>query len=384
MEFDFTWALLALPVAFALGWLASRLDLRQWRTESRHTPKPFFKGLNHLLNAQEDEAIDAFIQAVQQDPEATELHFALGNLFRNRGDYDRAVRVYDHLMQRADLPKVDHERALHALAQVFTRAGLLDRAEASLKQLADTRHREDALISLLSLYERTSEWPKAMDVAQALQADGRLDFHDRMAHYLCEMAAERPADDLDGVGQCLDQALSLSPLSARAHLDKASWLERQGRVGDALELVLSLVNQVPNTLPLVAQRLADWARLTARENDIKTRLRAALDAEPSLDVLEALASLTTPEGDTPKDQLYLAHLQREPSLVAAQGWLQQAHGEHSATPMPKPVSQALARACAPLRRYRCAACGFETSRHFWQCPGCQSWDSYPMRRVDEL
>ena len=384
MEFDFTWALLALPVAFSLGWLTSRLDLRQWLLATRNTPKPFFKGLNHLLHAQEDEAIDAFILAVQQDPEATELHFALGNLFRNRGDYDRAVRVYEHLMQRADLPKVDHERALHALAQVFTRAGILDRAEASLKQLAQTSHREDALISLLSLYERTSEWPKALEIAQALQADGRLDFRDRMAHYLCEMASARPVDDAEGRTAHLDQAASLAPLSARVHLDKALVLERQGRVGEALDLLLSLAQQVPSTLPLLAQRLADWGRATGRDHEIKALLQGALDTSPSLDVVEALVSLASDEPHALKERLYLDHLQREPSLVAASGWLHHVHAEDSASPLPKPVSQALTRACAPLRRYRCAACGFETSRHFWQCPGCQSWDSYPMRRVDEL
>ena len=98
MEFDLTWAFLALPVAFAAGWLASRFDLHQWRAESRSAPKSYFKGLNYLLNEQQDQAIDAFIEAVQQDPDTTDLHFALGNLFRRRGDYDRAVRVHEHLL----------------------------------------------------------------------------------------------------------------------------------------------------------------------------------------------------------------------------------------------------------------------------------------------
>ena len=89
---------------FALGWLASRLDLRQWQREQRESPKAYFKGLNLLLNEQHDKAIDAFIEAVQQDPDTSELHFALGNLFRRRGEYERAVRVHEHLLERADLP----------------------------------------------------------------------------------------------------------------------------------------------------------------------------------------------------------------------------------------------------------------------------------------
>ena len=92
MEFDLSWILLGLPIVFALGWIASRLDLRQLRIENRQAPKAYFKGLNYLLNEQQDQAIDAFIEAVQRDPDTSELHFALGNLFRRRGEYERAVR----------------------------------------------------------------------------------------------------------------------------------------------------------------------------------------------------------------------------------------------------------------------------------------------------
>ena len=138
MDFDLTWLLWGLPLAFALGWAASRLDLRQWRMESRQAPKAYFRGLNHLLNEQQDQAIDAFIEAVQGDPDTAELHFALGNLFRRRGDYDRAVRVHEHLLSRADLSGKDRDRAQHALALDFLKAGLLDRAEAALQKLIVT------------------------------------------------------------------------------------------------------------------------------------------------------------------------------------------------------------------------------------------------------
>ena len=128
MEFDLSWILLGLPLAFVLGWLASRFDLRQLRAENRRAPKAYFKGLNFLLNEQQDQAIDAFIEAVQNDPDTSELHFALGNLFRRRGEYDRAVRVHEHLLSRGDLSRTDRERAQHALALDFLKAGLLDRA----------------------------------------------------------------------------------------------------------------------------------------------------------------------------------------------------------------------------------------------------------------
>ncbi len=55
------------------------------------------------------------------------------------------------------------------------------------------------------------------------------------------------------------------------------------------------------------------------------------------------------------------------------------HEEHRSA-----VQRALERASKPLKRYRCAACGFEARQYFWQCPGCQSWDSYPPLRAEEL
>ena len=136
MEIDPSWLLVGLPLAFVMGWLASRLDVRQLRLENRSQPKAYFKGLNHLLNEQQDQAIDAFILAVQQDPDTSELHFALGNLFRRRGEFERAVRVHEHLLARADLSTEDRHRARHALALDFLKAGLLDRAEASLAGFA--------------------------------------------------------------------------------------------------------------------------------------------------------------------------------------------------------------------------------------------------------
>ena len=129
MDFDLRWLLFALPATFAIGWLASKLDTRQWKREQRDAPKAYFKGLNLLLNEQQDKAIDAFIEAVQNDPDTSELHFALGNLFRRRGEYERAVRVHEHLLQRGDLPRSERERAQAALAQDFFKAGLFDRAE---------------------------------------------------------------------------------------------------------------------------------------------------------------------------------------------------------------------------------------------------------------
>ena len=140
MDFALQWLLIGVPVAFALGWIASRFDLRQLRRERTESPRAYFKGLNLLLNEQQDKAIDAFIEAVQNDPDTAELHFALGNLFRRRGEFERAVRVHEHLLGRADLKPGDRDRAQLALAQDFMKAGLFDRAEAAWRALEGRRN----------------------------------------------------------------------------------------------------------------------------------------------------------------------------------------------------------------------------------------------------
>ena len=190
MDFDLQWLLLALPLVFGLGWLASRFDLRQWRREQRDSPRAYFKGLNLLLNEQQDKAIDAFIEAVQQDPDTSELHFALGNLFRRRGEYERAVRVHQHLLSRGDLPRSDRERAQHALAQDFMAAGLFDRAEQAWQALDGSAFDTEARLALLTLHERSRSWRAAVEVAHKLERSGTGSYASRIAHYWCELAEE--------------------------------------------------------------------------------------------------------------------------------------------------------------------------------------------------
>lgn len=390
MELDLTWVLLGLPLAFVGGWLASRFDIRQWRLENRSAPKSYFKGLNFLLNAQQDEAIDAFIEAVQQDPDTSELHFALGNLFRSRGDYDRAVRVHQHLLQRADLSGADHERAQHALALDFTRAGLLDRAEVSLRLLMGTPYEAEAQITLLALYERTNDWGHAIEVAEQLALANRGSFNSRMAHYQCELARDaRQVQNMAAAKQHLKQALVTCPGSARARLDLAQLLADEGAFQTAYEHLEALSQLAPSALPLAAGRLADLSIKVGKQTQATLCLANAQSQHPSMDYVEALAGLLPQQDSAAQSKLCLDHLQKEPSLVVATRWLtlqgEAATGSSQVMPpLPPEVSKALVQATDPLKRYRCAACGFEAVTHFWQCPGCQTWDSYSPRRVGEL
>src|SRR5687768_5769225 len=144
MDLEYWW-LLALPLFFALGWLAARIDIKQLLSESRVLPSSYFKGLNFLVNEQPDKAIEAFIEVVKVDPQTIELHFALGNLFRRRGEIERAIRMHQNLVARPGLGKDQKTLALYELAQDYLKAGLLDRAEELFAKLEDTQYAEPAL-----------------------------------------------------------------------------------------------------------------------------------------------------------------------------------------------------------------------------------------------
>ena len=385
MDFDLSWILLGLPLAFVLGWLASRLDLRQLRIENQQAPKAYFKGLNFLLNEQQDQAIDAFIEAVQNDPDTSELHFALGNLFRRRGEYERAVRVHEHLLSRGDLRQADRQRAQHALALDYLKAGLLDRAEEALLKLEGTPFEPQARLALLANYERSRDWAQAALIAQKLENSDHGSFSTRLAHYLCEQAASRTsAGETAKAMALLEQAVATAPSAPRPRMELA---RLHSQLGDRLAACTTLeaaFTSAPAAIPLVAPHLAELAIAAGRTPQALELLKTSYAQTPSLDVLEAIVTLeAAAAGPSPSARdWYVRHLEREPSLVAAAQWIAGEKLEHEQFhPL---VQRALDHAVKPLTRYRCAACGFEAKQHFWQCPGCQAWDSYPARRVEEL
>jgi lipopolysaccharide biosynthesis regulator YciM len=386
MDFDLQWFLLALPVAFALGWLASRLDLRQWKREQRDSPKAYFRGLNFLLNEQQDKAIDAFIEAVQQDPDTSDLHFALGNLFRRRGEYERAVRVHQHLLNRADLPATERDRARQGLAHDYMKAGLFDRAEEAWKALEGSTFDTEARLALLTLHERSRDWRAAVEDATKLDRSGSTgSYASRIAHYWCELAQEA-----DGRGQAADadealrKAREAAPQAARPMVLAGQRARKAGQHAQALEAWRQLVLTHPEAFTLVARDFATSAVEAGEHDKALQELRTLYDKLPSLDLLAAINLLdSAPESQRTR---VADHLRKHPSLSAARELLRLRTAERGVSEEPDVLSiqSAIGHAAKPLQRYRCAACGFEAQNYFWQCPGCLSWDSYPTQRLEDL
>ncbi|HZA95144.1 MAG TPA: tetratricopeptide repeat protein, partial [Burkholderiaceae bacterium] len=289
------WHLLALPFLFVAGWLARGFESRVSETDNAALPRSYFRGLNHLLNDQPDKAIDAFIEVVKLNPETIELHQALGNLFRRRGEFDRAVRIHTHLLNRADLPARQRSHALEELGQDYLKAGLLDRAEdAFLQLLEDRHHRFDALRALVRIYQTEREWLKAVDCARKLESEAGESHHVAISHYYCELASDALARNaLDDAQRAIDQALVVNRKSVRALILNGEVAAKRGELQEALRQWRGVEEASAEYVPLIAARVADAMAAEGREQEALDWLGHALREAPSIDLLDIVAHRAT-------------------------------------------------------------------------------------------
>jgi len=384
IEFEY-WQLLLFPLFFGLGWAAARVDIRHLVKESRALPRSYFQGLNFLLNEQPDRAIEAFVEAVQVDPQTIELHFALGSLFRRRGETERAIRMHQNLVGRDDLPQDLKLQALAELGQDYLKAGLLDRAEEIFDKLRDSDLAEDAKRNLLEIYQLEKDWEKAIAIASELP-----DFasHREIAEYYCELAAAeimRSRRDLAAV--YLQTAFERNRKCVRASLLLGDIQFQQDQLLAAIETWQRIEQQDPPYLALVAQRLLDAFRKLDRREEGLQLLRGYLEHYPSLDLLDVVFQLVL-EGDGPEAAYKLVRdeLKRNPTLLGFDKLLEArllvtAPENRPDLDLAKGIVQGYTRR---LARYRCDNCGFKARQFYWLCPACGGWETYSPKRTEEF
>ncbi|MES2534432.1 MAG: lipopolysaccharide assembly protein LapB [Pseudomonadota bacterium] len=387
MEFE-TWWLLGIPVFFGLGWIAARVDIRQLVSESRSLPLGYFKGLNFLLNEQPDKAIDAFIEIVKLDPETVELHFALGNLFRRRGETERAIRVHQNLLARPDLPVEHQVHAQYELGQDYLKAGLLDRAEETFNLLVDTTYSAQARRALLEIYQREKEWTRAIDAARALQESGAGGRQKEIAQFYCELAQDELVHTHpDAALQMLEKALAADRKNVRATMLIGDAYLAKGDIEAALLAWRRVEQQSVPHVALVAQRLMDGYRAVGRSQEGANLLKSYLAEASSVDLLEVVfKAVLELDGDDAANQLVGDELRRTPTLLGLDKLLEARLT--NAAPEVRPelslVKDLVHGYAQKLARYQCSHCGFKARQFYWQCPGCSLWETYPPRRTEEL
>ena len=266
MEFEFWW-LLALPLFFSLGWLAARVDLKQLLAESTALPAAYFKGLNFLITNQHDKAIEAFSEAVQANTDSLELHFALGSLFRRRGEVDRAIHLHLNLLQKKELEPQQRMAVSAELAQDYLKAGLLDRAEELFESLDDDRYRQPALRALLEIYVREREWERAVKAATELERLSGVPFRIEIAHYYCEMAVKSQlANDTHSARFELEQALNANKNCVRANVLLGDLEAEANAHSAAISAWKRIEFQKPEYLGLIAPKLLNRNRALNQTN----------------------------------------------------------------------------------------------------------------------
>jgi lipopolysaccharide biosynthesis regulator YciM len=383
MEFEYWW-LLGFPLFFGLGWIAARIDIRQIVSESRALPRSYFKGLNFLLNEQPDKAIEAFIEVVKVDPETIELHFALGSLFRRRGEFDRAIRMHQNLFQRSDLGADQKVIALAELGQDYLKAGILDRAEEVFKKLENTPQSAAARRHLLEIYEQEKDWPRAIEMSRLVESDPR-----DLAQYYCELAAAEAADSRpEAARRYLERALEANRKCVRSSLQLGDLERSQGNLDAAIEHWKRIESQNPAYLALVAQRLLEAYRDAGRAEEGLRLLAGYLERYPSLDLLDTVFQQTLDaKGPEQAYTLVRDELRRNPTLLGLDRLLE-AQIIAAASPERRRdlelVRNLVHGHTRRLARYRCETCGFKARQFHWRCPACGGWETYPPRRTEEF
>ncbi|HTN94356.1 MAG TPA: lipopolysaccharide assembly protein LapB [Gallionella sp.] len=386
MEFQL-WMLLIFPLFFGMGWLAARIDIKQLLSNSNIIPHSYFQGLNFLLNEQQDKAIEAFIEVVKVDPQTVELHFALGSLFRRRGEVDRALRMHHNLVDRADLDDEKRRQAIFELAQDYLKAGILDRAESLFSELEGTSYGKQSLEFLLELYQKEHDWLKAIAVSKRLTALTGQPYNRQAAYFYCELASEANADGKQAAARdYLQLALQTDPKAVRASMLLGDFLASDGKHEEAIGIWKHIEEQDEQYLPLVAERLLNSYRSLNREADGIALLREYLSKYHSLDLLNVVfTGVLKNSGSAAAYQLVRDELERNPTLLGLDKLLEARLLEVPADMRAdvEMVKELVHKRTRNLAAYYCSNCGFKAQQFYWHCPACHAWGSYSPRRSEE-
>lgn len=383
MEFEL-WYLIVVPLLFIAGWWFRGLDQRQREQEQR--PGTYYKGINLLLNDQPDKAIDAFIEVVKLDPETIELHHALGNLFSRRGEFDRAVRIHNHLLNREDLPSHERSLALFELGNDYLKAGIYDRAEESFQRLLkEPEYRLDAMRSLLKIYCTEKEWNKAIEVANTLEKQAGENHQVEMGHFHCELAAlEMRAKHFDQAKLELEKALQVDRKSVRALIMLGNLSMLNNDPNAALQYWTQVEKVSPEHLTLVMVQIAQAYEAIGQHDQAMNLINRALEDHSSVETLSiALDLIIKSEGEKAAEKFLKEELERRPTLWAYEKLSElrlKANPDDSELEL---LTGLLKPYVSRPGRYRCSHCGFKAKGFQWLCPGCSSWGSYSPKREEE-
>lgn len=373
---------LLLPVAAASGWWAAKRSVRReaYRVRRGNMDPAYFRGLNYLVNEQPDKAIDVFVRMLEVNSETVELHLALANLFRRRGEVDRAIRIHQNLIARPTLSKAQRAQALLELGRDYSRAGLLDRAEGLFNELVEMDQQVPAsLKSLVQIYQHEKDWEKCLETSRKLEAYGDHHQGHEQAHYYCEMAATcRDEGDVRGAATLLAEAQKTDPGNLRVLL----MLGDLEMIREDYRKAIEIFTQVEERHPLfegeVVASLALCHERLGMADTWRAHLRSRYDRNSSLSLMRAVADdIREQQGETAAIDFVSEHLQSGSGLRGLSYLTKlrlEEQGEER-TGFMVLLDDLLEELADELPAYQCHRCGFSARVLHWQCPGCRSWGS---------
>lgn len=364
--------------AVAVGWILGRRSLRSATTLTQ-LPRDYFVGLNYLINEQPDHATDVFVKMLEVNSDSVEAHLALGNLFRRKGEVERAIRLHQNLIARPNLLHSQRNEALLALAQDYMSAGLLDRAEGLFLDLAESSDKKlDSLRALVDIYEQEKDWQKAIEVSSQLSKILRVSYSKNIAHYYCELATlALSAQDESLSRDYCKKAESYDAASVRASIFLGRLAFRQGLYHEAILAYRRVKNQNHAFLPEILEDMRICYEKLGNSDEFSKFLKECLSEFPSMSLIWAFAKLMRKiEGPKEAQKFILSQLKQRLSLKGISHYLElQSDGLEQNNPeemiMLRNFIKTLSRE-KPV--YQCKDCGFSGKKLYWQCPGCKRWE----------
>lgn len=366
-------------VAAAAGWAFAHFG--GWRSDEPPPPPvnaDYLRGLNLVLNRQTDEALELFVRMAKVDDETLETHFALGHLFRRRGEIDRAIRVHQNLLARPNLSEAQRHQALFALAQDYLSAGLHDRAEKLFAELRTSQTLgRAALENLVDIYERESDWKRAIEAHRELEVlTGEKS--GEVAHYYCELAERaRLNGDPDLARQYLKSSVRSESGAFRGKLIRAAIAQEDGDYAQAIRLYEQVLETDQRLMVDVLPELVECYRAAHRERELDRYLAGLMSKDPAITAALAYAVI---RNGLLEPQILMDCVRSFIEQHAVLGRLVDidrlgALGEENRERAIARVVEALQQLAQTGVRYRCTTCGYGSQRLVWHCPSCKAWES---------
>ncbi|NNE37068.1 MAG: lipopolysaccharide assembly protein LapB [Gammaproteobacteria bacterium] len=372
---------LFIPAAFITGWWLSRRKYMSSFFKTRRNLYPdYFRGLNYVLDERPDKAIEIFIKMIEVDSETVETHLALGNLFRRKGEVDRAIRLHQNLIARPSLSNEHRAQAYLELGNDYLKLGILDRAEKLFLDLIDMgMFSASAYKYLLDIYQQQSDWDKAINIARRLETITSSDYGKTIALYYCEMASDKLlAGDDKNIKDLIKRALRLDHKCVRASIMEGDMLFNKQKYKGAIAAYKRVEGQEPKFIAEVLPQLEKCYQKLDKEVEFKTYLNKLVDNHHgNYNLLKYLASTIAREDGSDNAIVFLEkHLRDNPSMDGIGQLLKYIIATDSVDASRlNMMNQFVDKILENRSEYQCHICGFEAKHLHWYCPGCKSWGS---------